>query len=387
MPEFGSVFHLINMKKFISLIIFAALLFSFAACSSYKDSTESPSSVAPSGNIAVNLPDTKVMYTENFSVTDKMVTYRLYELYFAFCESLESYGITPEDFGIPEGSSLSDLRCSVDDSVNTWLEYFANQAEYSFTEQLVLCEGAAKAGISLDDEDEAEIERALNELYETARKSGKAENAYIAELYGGAVNAGDIRDAMELSCLAEKYLTYVQNSADLSEKALENYYAMHSDDIDTVDFLVYVFASGQDNYAEALASFKTSEEFLEYTKYHATSVQRLSEEDYKEIKDGSIVCENVHKKDNDSVTEFAFSAADGEVKLIKDEKSGAVTVVMVTRAKSRNEAPNADGIPMWEADVRAELSDEAVLRATEAAAKEYPVSIDRQEFYSLDIKA
>ena len=84
MPEFGSVFHLINMKKFISLIILSALLFSFAACSSYKDSTESPSSVAPSGNIAVNLPDTKVMYTENFSVTDKMVTYQLYELYFAF---------------------------------------------------------------------------------------------------------------------------------------------------------------------------------------------------------------------------------------------------------------------------------------------------------------
>ena len=375
------------MKKFISLIIFAALLFSLAACSSDKDSTESLSSVAPSGNIAVNLPDTKVMYTENFSVTDKMVTYRLYELYFAFCESLKSYGITPEDFGILESSYLSDLTCSVDDSVNTWLEYFANQAEYSFTEQLVLCEGAAEAGISLDDEDEAEIERALNELYETARKSGKAENAYIAELYGGAVNAGDIRDAMELSCLAEKYLTYVQNSADLSEKALENYYAMHSDDIDTVDFLVYVFASGQDNYAEALASFKTAEEFLEYTKYHATSVQGLSEADYKEVEDGSIICENVHKKDNDSVTEFAFSAADGEVKLMKDEKSGAVTVVMVTRAKSRNEAPNADGIPMWEADVRAELSDEAVLRATEAAAKEYPVSIDRQEFYSLDIKA
>ena len=375
------------MKKFISLIIFAALLFSFAACSSYKDSTESPSSVAPSGNIAVNLPDTKVMYTENFSVTDKMVTYRLYELYFAFCESLKSYGITPEDFGILESSYLSDLTCSVDDSVNTWLEYFANQAEYSFTEQLVLCEGAAEAGISLDDEDEAEIERALNELYETARKSGKAENAYIAELYGGTVNAGDIRDAMELSCLAEKYLTYVQKSADLSEKALENYYSMNSDDIDTVDFLVYVFASGQDNYAEALASFKTAEEFLEYTKYHATSVQGLSEEDYKEIKDGSIVCENVHKKDNDSVTEFAFSAADGEVKLMKDEKSGAVTVVMVTRSKSRNEVPNADGIPMWEADVRAELGEKAVLRATEAAAKEYPVSIDRQAFYSLDIKA
>ena len=180
------------MKKFISLIIFAALLFSLAACSSDKDSTESLSSVAPSGNIAVNLPDTKVMYTENFTVTDKMVTYQLYELYFAFCESLKSYGITPEDFGILEGSYLSDLTCSVDDSVNTWLEYFANQAEYSFTEQLVLCEGAAEAGISLDDEDEAEIERALNELYETARKSGKAENAYIAELYGGTVNAGDI---------------------------------------------------------------------------------------------------------------------------------------------------------------------------------------------------
>ena len=327
------------------------------------------------------------MYTENFSVTDKMVTYRLYELYFAFCESLKSYGITPEDFGILEGSYLSDLTCSVDDSVNTWLEYFANQAEYSFTEQLVLCEGAAEAGISLDDEDEAEIERALNELYETARKSGKAENAYIAELYGGAVNAGDIRDAMELSCLAEKYLTYVQKSADLSEKALENYCSMNSDDIDTVDFLVYVFASGQDNYAEALASFKTAEEFLEYTKYHAPSVQGLSEEAYKEIKDGTIVCENVHKKDNDSVTEFAFSAADGEVKLMKDEKSGAVTVVMVTRSKSRNEVPTADGIPMWEADVRAELGEEAVLRATEAAAKEYPVSIDRQAFYSLDLKA
>lgn len=327
------------------------------------------------------------MTTENFAVTDKMITYHLYELYYTFCDTLAEVGITAEDMGITAGSLLSTLPCHVDESVNTWLEYFANQAEYNLTEQLVLCEAAKASGMGLDDTDKAVIDGIMNDLYETAHKAGKTENAYIAELYGGWVNAGDIREAKELSYLAEKYLRQAAENADFSKNNVENYYAQHSDSIDTADFLVYVFAAGEDKYAEALASFKTAEDFLEYTKYHAVSIKGLTESDYEQIKSEHIVCENVSKDENDGIVSFAFAGKSGDVKLMKDEKSGAVTVVMVTRGGSRNEKPDENGVPMWEAVVREKLEAEAVDMAKKAAAKVHPVNMDSQKFYSIDIKA
>lgn len=372
------------MKRVLAYLVLAVLLLSLFSCTSQQaGDTDTP--IIPPGGISINRPDTNVMYTENFAVTDKMVAYSLRELYTSFCDNLAEMKLSAADLGIVAGKFLGEQTCLVDTSVKTWLEYFATQVEYSFMEQLVLCEAAKNEGLTLDDSDAAAIDATLEELYETAHRKGKTENAYIAELYGSDVTAGDIRDALELSHLAEKYLRHAADSTDTSEEAVKRFYSQHADSIDTVDFLIYVFAAGEEEYADALAEQTSAEDFLEYTHYHATTVRGLTEEDYEEIKAGHILCENIHMDKDDETVSFAFSASAGDVRVTKD-KSGAVTVVRVTRQRSRNENTDENGVPMWIAEASAMMEGEVVDAVTEKAASAHPVTVDRQKLYAIDIK-
>ncbi|MBQ8524351.1 MAG: hypothetical protein IJ457_06990 [Clostridia bacterium] len=372
------------MKKLISIFTAALLVAALSSCSS-KSPADTKAPIVPSGEISVNLPDKDIMYTENFKVTDKMIAYLLRETYSSFCDGLAELGLSAADLGIVPGQSLGSQSCAVDASVKSWLEYFAVQAEFSFTEQLVLCEAAKAEGIALDDSDNEKIDGALNELYRTARLKGMSESAYIASVYGSTVTAGDITSALRLSYLAEKYLRAVSDSADTSHNALENYYAQYQSRLDTADFLVYVFAAGETEYAEALAAQKTRDDFLEYIRYYTTEVRGLTEDEFLELKDEHIVNTNVSKDDGDEVTSFAFSANTGDVRLIRDGNSSALTVVMVTRSGGRNESLDENGVPMWEARARALIEEAAVDSAKKAAAEKFPVTADRQAFYSIDI--
>lgn len=375
---------MIIMKKLISVIMLAVFLLSLSSCGG-RGAAEEKTPIIPPGGVSVNRPDTKIMYTDHFTVSDKMISYSLSEHYYAFCERLAESGLTAADLGIAEGTSLKDQSCLADASVKTWLEYFANQVEYSFMEQLVLCEAAFEAGISLDDADRAAVDSRIEELMLEARRNGKTDTAYIAELYGSEVGVGDIRDALELSHLAEKYLRSAADSADTSEEALERFYADHSDAIDSADILVYVFSSEESAYAEQLAAQKTPEDFLAYIHHHVTSVRGLSESDYEEIRDGHVVRENVRMDKDDPTVSFAFSARTGDVSITTD-KSGASTVVFVTRSGSRNEKPDENGTPFWIAETKAMIEAELVESATAEAAKRYSVTVDRQKLYGIDIK-
>lgn len=372
------------MKQLFSFLILFSLCISLAACASGSGS-ETKAPITPPGAISVNRPDTVLMNTESFKVTDKMVAYSLKELYLAFCEKLAESGLRPEDMGIVAGTSLKDQECLIDSSAKTWLDYFANQAEYSFMEQLVLCEAAAEAGISLGDGELAIIDARIEKLAADAAGNGKTTAGHVAEIYGTSVNTGDIRDAMELSLLAEKYLRHVADSADVTAAAINRFYTVNSDAIDTVDYLVYVFTAEEADYAQELAEQKSAEDFLTYVRHHVTGVRGLSEVDFKKIRDEHVVCENVHRGEGGNSADFAFSAASGDVNVASD-KYGSVTVTYVTRAKSPNEATDADGNAVWMTEARAMIESEYVKSATEAAAKKYPVTVDRQNFYSIDIK-
>jgi len=372
------------MKKAVAVLLLCAVCASASACSAPAETLPRESTaVTNPENIALNLPDTILMNTENYSVTDKMVSYSLRRLYDAFCDKLGEMKLTAEDFGIVAGKPLGEQEYYIDDSAKTWLEYFAIQAEYGFMEQLVLCEAAREAGIELDDGDMATVEKELGEICKAARKAGKSENAYIAEYYGTGVNAGDIRAAFELSLLAEKYLRQAADGTDISEDAARAFAAEHGEALESVDFLVYVFPAGDEKYAEDLAEMKTAEDFLEYVHHYVTSVRGLTENDYDEILRDHVRMDNVKRGDK-SASDFVLNADEGETQLTR-EKNGS-TVIRVTRALGLNGAADENGTPAWLAEARVLMEAEAVETLTKDAADKYAVTVDRQAFYGVDIK-
>lgn len=373
------------MKKYTAITIALMLALALSSCGASSSGTHSQSPITPPGGISVNLPDTEVLYTENFSANDKVFAYTVYSMYSAFCDKLTESGMTPADVGITVGESLAAQSCSLDSSFSSWLEMFSSQAEYSLTEQLVLAEAAKEAGITLNEEDEKSITSQLDALSARAAAENKTLGAFLTAHCGAGVTPEDVRNALSLSLTAEKYLNEAANGADTSRNALESYYFAHESEIDTVDFLVYVFASGEEKYAETLAGYTSPDDFTSYLKYYVTTVRGLGEDEFDEIYDSHVLCENVHRTDS-NVIAAAFGAKSGECVTL-DGDGGTKTVILVTRSRSRNKTKNEDGVPMWEAEVKSAIENGAIEDITREAAAKYTLTRNTEKLAAVDIKA
>lgn len=370
------------MKKYTAALAIALALTSCAAGTA-SEATQTP--ITSPGGYSVKLPATEVLSTENVSVSDKVFAYTVYSMYSAFRDKLTESGMTAVDVGITEGESLASQPCSLDSSFSSWLEMFSSQAEYSLTEQLVLAEAAKEAGIELDEADTEQLDAAVDALTRSAEDAGMTLGAFLTARCGAGVTVSDVREALTLSLTAEKYLNLAADGADTSRNALENYYSAHESDIDTVDFLVYVFASGEDKYAQTLAGYSSSEDFVNYLEYYITTVRGLGEDDAREILTEHTVQENVHRDDSDAVT-AAFGLKSGE-SITLDGDGGTKTVILVTRSCSRNKAKDSDGVPMWEAEVISAIENEELERVTRSAASKYTVTRNSEKLLTVDITA
>lgn len=371
------------MKKAISLFTALALCLPLASCASGGSSTGTQTPITSPGGISVNLPDRDVMYTESFRISDKLYLYTLLELYLAFCDSLTEAGLSAEELGLVAGTPLSEQKYTLGDTYGTWLDYFAEQAEYSLTERAVLCEAAKAEGLKLSDGERESIDERLKGLGERASAEGLTLGAYLTAHCGAGTTTADVRAAAETELLAEKYLRAVADGANTSRAILESYYLKNERALESVDFLVYVFAADSGSYADTLAQYTTREEFLEYVHYYITTVQGLGEDDYNEVIERHVVCENIKRDDSDATVSAAFNAVEGECVTLRD--SGKITVLLVTRSHGRNTKTGEDGVPIWESEASDAVRSLAMESATKDAAKSYPITVDSKALAELDI--
>lgn len=368
------------MKKIILSIIASFLLLSLFSCGGAEEETKAP--ITSPGGISVNLPDTKVMYTESFTVTDKIASFQFNSIYERFKRQLDSSGTSPSDIGLLTGVSLKEQKCTVDEGV-TWFEYFMNQAEFSLMEQLVLCEAAKAAGVELTEEDDAAIEKAISAIKKSAAAAGVAEADYVRAVYGEGVTFGDVRASLKLMYLAEKYLNFCIDAADVSYGSLVAVYEKNRDAIDVVSYLTYTFDSNEGQYANELSSCTSREDYLAYVKSHMTDVRGLGEADYEELMQNGLVSDNVYLDSTDTYNVWAAEASTGDVKQFTDGE-GRITVVLVTAARGRNEAPDEDGTPAWQKDAITLIEAAACEAAERDAAKKYPVTMDREALFAIE---
>ena len=371
------------MNKRVLSLFAAILILILPSCGKKKDEVTKTPIISPNG-ITVNLPDVKVMYTENFTVTDKMASFQFNSIYERFKVQLDETGVNPSDLGILTGVSLKEQKCTIDSGSDTWFDYFMDQAEFSLMEQLVLCEAAKAEGVSLSDTDMADVEAALSAIKKGGDAAGVSEADYIRDVYGDKVTAGYIKDALELMYLAEKYLNVCIDGADVSDAALEASYTENSELFDTVSYLAYTFDEDKASHADDLAKCTTKEEFLSYVEGYMTGELGLGQDDYEKLTENGMIFEDSYLDDEDPYTSWAAEASIGDVE-IKTEDDGRVTVLLLTKERGRDERTNDAGEVMWKAGAADIIRERVCEDAVKSAAKKYPVTVDRAALYDIEV--
>lgn len=213
--------------------------------------------------------------SNNFTVSKDAMSFLLYTQYDNF---LNQYGAYASYFGIDTSTSL---KSQWQDKTNgiTWFDYFATSAKNQVEELLICCEAAKAAGMELTEEDKAEIEKYIEDFYKMAEEGVVAyEEAYLKNnsveinlsvgdyiemMYGEGVGEGDIRDALEISYLAQNWKDKWTDETDatIKDSDLETFVENNKSSFYKADYMSYSFratlsVAGSEATAEEKAAYE-----------------------------------------------------------------------------------------------------------------------------------
>lgn len=350
------------------------------------------SSAYKKGNIQ---RDTVVMKTDNYTVDAAMMSYYFYTQYNSFVNNYSSY---LSSLGLDTSTSLKTQDCTFQTG-SSWFEYFCEQAGTQVKEYLYLAEKALADGMTLDDEDQNDIQAILDEYYSVAEEN-EVENAeFLSTVFGTGVNESDVRKCLELSTIAEKFYDKYQDSLEYTDADLEQYY---SDNINTyryVDYYSYaVTASDTSDTTTYDAAKKKADELAAVTSTDAFSAWVEQEirasasitEDYTqedldsdvESKVSGLAATQVTYTEDDAASEWLFNTAKVGETYVADDESGTYTVYYCTATPYRDETAtrtirdivlttgtySEDEIAQKAADLAAEMKEAGL---TEETFKKY----------------
>ena len=170
--------------------------------------------------------------TVNTTLTNMMSTY--VNAYGIDASAAVQYGLIPDPNQPLKNQTQSN-------SSTTWYDYFMSETRNNVTSMLVLAEGAHEAGITLDEDELKRIDESIASLEKTAEANDTTADKYLSDNYGYGVKESDVRDALELYYLSQKYYYITRDSIEITDDEINEYYNTHSDDYDVVDYKSYTF--------------------------------------------------------------------------------------------------------------------------------------------------
>ena len=226
--------------------------------------------------------------SDHYKINTNMMSYYFYTQYQSFQTEYESYlsylsldkskSLKEQEFGKDttkyDASFLGEFE-------GTWFDYFMNQTVVSAKGILLYCEEANARGITLDDNDMAEIETNIESIRTTASTYGYTLNNYLAASFGPGVKLTDVRKAIEYSALANKCMNAIVDELELAatEERIENRYNETKNNFNSIDYSTYTFTVDYTEIAkEELGSDHTDAELKEneakVLAAYQTAVQR-----------------------------------------------------------------------------------------------------------------
>ena len=157
-----------------------------------------------------------------------------------------SYGSYASYFGLDTSSGLAglaDQECSwMEDG--TWRDYFMESAMDELQQVTALCAYADENGITLTDEEIAEIDSSLDSAAESATYYGYSSlNNYFSSNYGKGVTTKIVRAYNMKTQLASKAIEYYESTLQYTDEELEEYYQGLEGASDIFDYYYYSVAA------------------------------------------------------------------------------------------------------------------------------------------------
>ncbi len=273
--------------------------------------------------------------TINSTVQNALATYGSYATY---------YGMIPD--------TTKALRDQKNSSGTTWYDYFMNSAAKSMSSMLVLTEAARADGVELTDVETDRIDKMFEKFKKQAEEQKMSFEDLLHESYGLGVKESDVRDALELYYLSQKYYNYRYNGIEITDDEIKEYYDKNADKYNVVDYKVHTFtstkaetkASDADSALKRgrrLAEAKTSEEF-------DTILRELIKDDYedKDKLDEAVenaLYENATLVAKSEYSEWLFNEKTevGDTKIVTAD-NGNVSVYMLIEKSHLNEDATKD---------------------------------------------
>ena len=159
---------------------------------------------------------------------------------------LNQYGYMASYMGLDPSTGyagLASTECPMTEE-GTWRDYFLDAAGQDLIQVNALGDYAAANGISLDDEDQADIDAVMDEMAQTAKEyEYPSLNRYLTAIYGRGVNSSVVRQAMTERQLAGKAYQSVSDAQTYSAEELEAEYQSYAGSRDLFTYASYYVAT------------------------------------------------------------------------------------------------------------------------------------------------
>ncbi len=166
-------------------------------------------------------------------------------------------------------SGLGDQECPMLSDGGTWRDYFRNMAETDIQQTRAILDYAAEKGITLTEEEIAEVDANFEGMEEMAKSYGYASaDKLYAMNYGSGVNQKIVRQAALDAALVAKVTEAKQAEFTWTEEELEEYYQGLNGNRDLFDFEYYFVT------AETIENISVAEDGTESTEMTADDVTR-----------------------------------------------------------------------------------------------------------------
>lgn len=177
---------------------------------------------------------------ESYSASEMNYYYASQYYYF-----VDSYGSYASLFGLDTSSGISGLdsqECAMYDG--SWRDYFLDSAKTELQQVKALTDYADENGITLTDEEIAEVDSSFDGLEDSVKEAGYASvNKYFSANYGEGVTLDLVREAYLQSTLASKAMTALTESFQYTDEELEEQYESYDGDEDLYDYDYYYIAA------------------------------------------------------------------------------------------------------------------------------------------------
>lgn len=190
--------------------------------------------------VKINRSNEESVVTGSTGYSAAMLQYLYVE---AFYDFYNSYGAYASYFGLDLSSGIYGLANQQYSEDMSWADYFMETAISNLTQYTALCDYAKENGISLDADDNAEIDAEIQELKDYAKDNGMSLKTFLRRNYGNNVNAKLLREAMEMRMLSNKAYTAFADTLEYTDAELEEHYSSFAGSRDVFDYAYYLVSA------------------------------------------------------------------------------------------------------------------------------------------------